>query len=70
MREHIREHISSVCESLITKSMEGQSRRNNLVVDGIAEYLHETWMESEDKVREINSENLKTDHRNCAEGDD
>ena len=34
-----------------------------MVVDGIAESPHETWMESEDKVREIISEKLKMDHR-------
>jgi hypothetical protein len=32
-------------------------------VDGIAEPLHETWTESEDKVREIILEKLKMDHR-------
>jgi hypothetical protein len=42
--------------------LEGQSRRNNMV-DGIAESPHETWTESEDKVREIISEKLKMDHR-------
>ena len=38
----LREDISSVCESMITMTdksnyLEGQSRRNNMVVDGIAE---------------------------------
>ena len=34
-----------------------------MVVDGIAESPHETWMESEDKVREMIAEKLKMDHR-------
>ena len=34
-----------------------------MVVDGIAESPHETWLESEDKVREMISEKLKMDHR-------
>ena len=34
-----------------------------MVVDGIAESPHETWTESEDKVREMISEKLKMDHR-------
>ena len=57
-----------MCESMITMTdksdyLEGQSRRNNIIVDGIAESAHETWMESEDKVREMISEKLKMDHR-------
>jgi phage I-like protein len=34
-----------------------------MVVDGIAESPHETWMESEDKVSEMILEKLKMDHR-------
>jgi hypothetical protein len=42
-----REDISSVCESMITMTdksglREGLSRRNNMVVDGIAESPRET----------------------------
>lgn len=64
IRKSLREDISSVCESMITMTyisdyLEGQSRRNNMVVDGIAESPHETWTESEDKVREMISEKLK-----------
>ena len=53
-----------MCESMTDKSdnLEGQSRRNNMVVDGIAESPHETWMESEDKVREMISEKLKMNY--------
>jgi hypothetical protein len=43
--------------------LEGESRQINMVVDGIAESPHETWTESEDKVRETISEKLKVDHR-------
>jgi hypothetical protein len=43
--------------------LEGHSRRNNMVVDGIAESPHDTWTESEDKVRESISDKLKMDHR-------
>ena len=61
----LRVDISSMCESMTDKSnnLEGQSRQNNMVVDGIAESPHETWMESEDKVREIISEKLKMDSK-------
>jgi hypothetical protein len=60
----LREDIGSVCESMITmpdKSdyLKGQSRRNNMVVDRIAESPHE----SEDKVREMISDKLKMDNR-------
>ena len=53
----LRVDISSVCESMITMTdksdyLEGQSRRNNMVVNGIAESPHETWTESEGKVRD------------------
>ena len=34
-----------------------------MVVDGIGASPHETWTESEDKVRETISEKLKMDHR-------
>ena len=68
----LRENISSVCESMITMTeksdyLGGQSRRNNMVVDGIAESPHETWTESEDKVREMITEKLKMDHRKIEE---
>jgi hypothetical protein len=64
----LREDISSVCESMITMTatsdyLEGRSRRNNMVVDGISESPHETWTESEDKVKEMISEKLEMDHR-------
>jgi hypothetical protein len=57
----LREDINSVCESMITMTdksdyLQGQSRRNNMVVGRIAESPHETWTESGHKVREIISE--------------
>lgn len=60
--------ISSVYESMITMTetsdyLEGQLRRNNIVVGGIAECLHETWTKSEDKVREMIPEKQKMDNR-------
>ena len=39
--------------------LEGQSRRNNLVFEGLPESPNETWAESEDKVRKLLVENLK-----------
>ncbi|KAK7910433.1 hypothetical protein WMY93_015117 [Mugilogobius chulae] len=41
--------------------IENQSRRNNLLFDGIPESEHEKWSESEDKIRKIISDNLKLD---------
>lgn len=53
-----------ICDSLsaVTDKVEyteGQSRRNNLVFDGIAETPAETWAETEDKVRDVLVEKLK-----------
>ena len=64
----LREDISSVCEFMITMTdksdhLEGQSRWNNMIVDRIAESPHETWTESEDKVREMITEILEMDHK-------
>ena len=42
--------------------LENQSRRNNLIFEGIKEFDHEKWSDSEEKVRKILSENLKFDH--------
>lgn len=46
--------------------LEGQSRRNNIVIDGIQETANENWSESEEKVRKLISEKLQLDHR-CIE---
>jgi hypothetical protein len=42
---------------------EGQSRQNNIVVDGIPESPHETWTESKVKVRKIIDDKLQMDHK-------
>lgn len=51
--------------SLTVKSdyLEGQSRRNNIIIDGIGESPNESWSVSEDKVRRLISEKLQLDHR-------
>ena len=41
--------------------LEGQTRRNNLVVDGIPEAQNESWKETEDKVRCVINEKLHLD---------
>ncbi|KAK7922388.1 hypothetical protein WMY93_009290 [Mugilogobius chulae] len=43
--------------------LENQSRRKNLVFEGIPESGHEKWSDSEDKIRKILSEKLKLDHK-------
>ncbi|KAJ8385857.1 hypothetical protein AAFF_G00179230 [Aldrovandia affinis] len=39
--------------------LEGQSRRNNIVIDGIQESGNESWAQSEEKVRKLLSDKLK-----------
>ena len=41
--------------------LEGQTRKNNLVVDGIAEIHNENCKETEDKVRSVINEKLHLD---------
>ncbi len=58
----------TVCKSLITLNdksdyLEGQSRRNNIVIDGILESANEKWSDSEDKVKKLLSEKLQIDPR-------
>lgn len=60
----IQSDIMKMCDSLliITDKMEyleGQSRRNNLVIDGIEESQGETWAEAEEKVRKVLSQKLQ-----------
>lgn len=43
--------------------LENQSRRKNLVFDGIPESAHETWSDSEDNIWKIFTEKLKLDSR-------
>lgn len=39
--------------------LEGLSKRNNLIIDGIAETPGETWADSEDKVKKMFNEKLQ-----------
>ena len=41
--------------------LEGQTRRNNLVVDGIPEPHNKSWKETENKVRCVINEKLHLD---------
>lgn len=43
--------------------LENQSRRKNLVFEGIPESGHEKWSDSEEKIRKILSEKLKLDQK-------
>jgi hypothetical protein len=43
--------------------LDGQSMRNNCVIDGIQESQSETWAESEDKVQKLFSEELQLDQQ-------
>ncbi|CAL9703624.1 unnamed protein product [Knipowitschia caucasica] len=56
-----------VCDNLhiITDKLEyleGQSRRNNLVFEGVLESPGETWADAEEKVKEILKEKLQLNH--------
>lgn len=55
--------VFKVCDSLLAvtdkiECLEGQSRRNHLVTDGIAESPKETWDETEEKVKKVVAEKL------------
>ena len=43
--------------------LEGQSRRNNLVFNGVAEAPGETWADTEEKIMKILKENLQLQHK-------
>lgn len=50
--------IVKICESLQVmcdkqEYLEGQSRRNNIVIDGVPESTGESWADSEEKVKDI-----------------
>ena len=56
-----RTDIKTMCETMIKITdkadyLEGQSKRNNVVVDGIPETQNESWKETEDKVRSVITE--------------
>lgn len=60
--------IFKVCEGMMSISdkmeyLEGQSRRNNLVFEGINESPNETWAETEEKVNIILNEKLNFQHK-------
>ena len=55
--------VFKVCDKLLAVTdkmeyLEGQSRRNNLVIDGFTESPHETWTEMEEKVKKVLIEKL------------
>lgn len=63
-----RQDLDTIGKSLITTSdktehLEGQSRRHNIVVDGLKESARENVSESEEKVRKLFCENLQLDQR-------
>ncbi|XP_059358646.1 DDB1- and CUL4-associated factor 8-like [Carassius carassius] len=56
--------IFKVCDSLLAVSdkmeyLESQTRRNNLVFDGIQESQGETWSETEEKIKKVVKEKLQ-----------
>jgi len=60
--------METICKTLITINdktdyMEGQSRRNNIIIDGIGESVSENWSDCEGKVKKLLSEKLQIDHR-------
>lgn len=62
-----RTDLDTICKSMIsisdkTEYLEGQSRRQNIVVNGIKESGNEKVSESEEKVRKLLSEKLQLDH--------
>ena len=58
--EAVSNSLSPVHEKL--DYIEGQSRRNNVIIDGIKESEGEKWSDSEDKVRKLLSEKLQLDY--------
>lgn len=64
----LRKDTSSISESMQTAGgkteyLEGQSRRNNLVFDGIQESHNETWAESESKIMKLLSDKLQLNQK-------
>lgn len=65
-------HLQSNTETLLADNkrsldkveyLENQSRRNNIVIDGIPETPEESWSDSEKKFREILSGKMKIDQK-------
>lgn len=60
----IRTDLFKVCDSMLTVTdkmdyLESQSRRNNLVIEGVVESPDETWKDTELKVGKVLREKLK-----------
>lgn len=56
--------VFKLCESMLTitgkmEYLEGQSRRNNLIIDGIDESPGENWTETEEKVEKVLKDKLQ-----------
>ncbi|KAK7882754.1 hypothetical protein WMY93_028928 [Mugilogobius chulae] len=63
----IRSDLDTICKSLLAFSdkaehLEGQSKRNNIVIEGIKESGKEAMADCEDKVRKLFIEKLQLDH--------
>lgn len=63
----IRSDLDTICKSLLaysdkTEYLDGQSKPNNIIIDGIKESGNENMTESEGKVRQLLSEKLQLDH--------
>ncbi|CAJ1081238.1 uncharacterized protein LOC126388379 [Xyrichtys novacula] len=61
-------NMKILCDSLVTLDskadyLESQSKRNNLIFEGIEESAQESWADTEGKVRTLISEKLKLDAR-------
>lgn len=62
-----RSDLDTICKSLLaysdkTESLEGFSKRNNILIDGIKEPGKESLSECEDNVRKLFTEKLQLDH--------
>lgn len=63
-----RNDINVVCESAISMAtkndyLECQSKRNNIIINGIPETKRETWDDTEAKVRKLLAEKLEMDEK-------
>lgn len=60
--KQLKQELHEMKKKLI--SMESQSRRENLVFDGVAESVSETWVDTEQKIYELLSKMNVTDSKN------
>lgn len=68
MLKETRKDLNTVCESALsldrkTDYLEGQTKRNNIIIDGVPESENESWNDTESKVRKILSENLQMNEK-------